>query len=57
MESDLGFKDRIHIRLGREDHRVFWLTQRKIEGCSEEIRKVLKRCVPFLVWEGKKRVR
>lgn len=32
MESDLGLEGRVHLQLARVDHRVFWWTQRKIEG-------------------------
>lgn len=34
--SDLGSKGGVHTKLAGVDYRVFWLTQRKLEGHTEE---------------------
>lgn len=43
VDWDLGLEGEVHLQLVRVDHRVFWPTQREIEGHTEGIRRDLKR--------------
>lgn len=47
MEQDLDLEGRVHIQLVRVYHRVFWWTQRKIEGHKDGIGRDLMRCMGF----------
>lgn len=52
MESAPDSECGVRIQLAREDHRVFWPTQGKLEGHTRGIRRGLKRCVTCSIWEG-----
>lgn len=52
MESDLGLEPGVRIQLAGKDHRVFWPTQRRIEGHTGGIRRSLRRCTAFSIGEG-----
>lgn len=43
----LVWRGGVHIQLVRMNHRVFWLTQRKIEGHTGGLRRGLQRCVAY----------